>query len=120
MKKFIIKTNEWYESLPKTTGELFYLFLLIAPFITLFCILPIDLLSMSYLWPLLVIIWRLSFDLLKENSMDEVIDVLDDTEVKEDKLYTLDQMKTVYGMGRKGKLIRAFNEYIKSLDDNKI
>lgn len=73
MIKFIIKTNEWYEKLPGIKGDLFYLSLLIIPYITLLITIPMiyhgkytQVFSpmIAITWPLLVGLWRLSYSII--------------------------------------------------------
>lgn len=64
IKKFIIKSNEWYEGLPKVKGELFYLSLIFIPYLLILFLVPLSgikptLLAMS--WMLLVAIWRVAY-----------------------------------------------------------
>jgi len=65
MKKFILKTNEWYEGLKFPFGGLFYLFLVFLPFITLHKIFP-EKAILPLIWILLVIFWRASYSILRK------------------------------------------------------
>lgn len=71
---FIVKTNQWYENLPKISGEMFYLGLVFIPYMvitfgTMF-IIPskTGILScgLGLLWIVLVIAWRMSFKSIME------------------------------------------------------
>lgn len=64
MKNFIIKTNQWYESLPTTTGGIFYLSLTLIPHIIL--TLMTNNHPLSFLWVFSVAIWRISYEFFKD------------------------------------------------------
>jgi len=66
IKKFIIKTNEWYESLPTTKGGLFYIGLIFIPYIILFLSISPEWNFLSLLWPFSVAMWRFSYNAIKE------------------------------------------------------
>lgn len=70
---FIVKTNEWYENLPKISGEMFYLGLVFIPYMWIVFGLAVwaprtGILGCVFgiLWILLVCLWRLSFDWIKD------------------------------------------------------
>ncbi len=70
MLNFIRKTNQWYESLPEVKGSLFYLALIFVPYCLLMFLLMTFFVDKPYylisiLWPVLVSIWRLSYQLIK-------------------------------------------------------
>jgi len=71
---FIIKSNEWYENLPRFSGEMFYLGLVFIPYICivfgLILLTPSETgileCGLGMLWILMVCLWRLSFDWIKD------------------------------------------------------
>jgi hypothetical protein len=66
MKRLIIKSNQWYESLPDMKGSLFYLALIFIPYVILMLTLPKPYYYFSMMWPLLVAIWRFSYQIIKD------------------------------------------------------
>ncbi len=72
ISRFIIKTNQWYEKLPGIKGDLFYLAIIIIPYISIFFI--VDSFSIipkfsslpSMMWVVVVVLWRLSYKLIME------------------------------------------------------
>lgn len=66
MKKLIIKSNQWYESLSLRKGLLFYMSLIFIPYTILMLTLPTTYHLFSIGWPLLVAIWRFSYQIIKD------------------------------------------------------
>lgn len=66
MIKFIKITNKWYESLPNTKGIIFYICLVLIPYIILMLTLNKPYFYFSIIWPLLVALWRFSYKILTE------------------------------------------------------
>jgi hypothetical protein len=66
MKKLIIKSNQWYEALSMRKGFLFYFSLVFIPYVILMLTLPKPYYFFSMVWPLLVGIWRLSYQIIKD------------------------------------------------------
>lgn len=62
ISKFIIKTNEWYESLSSIKGGLFYMGLIFIPYSILIFTLPSPYyLSLPLVWIFIVALWRLVY-----------------------------------------------------------
>lgn len=66
MKKLIIKSNQWYESLSIRKGSLFYMALIFIPYAILMLTLPKPYYYFSIGWPLLVAIWRFSYKVITD------------------------------------------------------
>lgn len=66
MIKFIKITNKWYESLPNTKGIIFYICLVLIPYIILMLTLNKPYFYFSIIWPSLVALWRFSYKILTE------------------------------------------------------
>jgi hypothetical protein len=66
MKKLIIKSNQWYESLSMRKGFLFYFSLIFVPYVILMLTLPKPYYLFSIFWPFLVAIWRFSYQIIKD------------------------------------------------------
>lgn len=69
IKRFIIKTNEWYESLPEIKGRLFYLSIIFIPYTLILFLTPFSGVTPSMLsltWVFLVAMWRTSYFWIKD------------------------------------------------------
>jgi hypothetical protein len=66
MKKLIIKSNQWYEALSMRKGFLFYFSLVFIPYVILMLTLPKPYYYFSMVWPLLVGIWRFSYQVITD------------------------------------------------------
>jgi hypothetical protein len=66
MKKLIIKSNQWYESLSLRKGLLFYMSLIFIPYTILMLTLPKPYYLFSIGWPFLVAIWRFSYQVITD------------------------------------------------------
>jgi hypothetical protein len=74
LANLIVRSNEWYENLPKFSGEMFYLGLVFIPYMWIVFGLAILVpsktgilgCSLGLLWVLLVCLWRVSFSYIKE------------------------------------------------------
>jgi len=67
IKKFIYKTNIWYENLNNIKGGIFYLSLIFIPYSILFLTLSKPYyLIFPLLWVFIVGLWRMSYSMLKE------------------------------------------------------
>ena len=66
IKSIIIKSNQWYESLTDMKGFIFYLSLTFIPYVILMLTLPKPYNLFSIGWPLLVAIWRFSYQIIKD------------------------------------------------------
>ena len=72
IKKFIYKTNVWYESLNNIKGGIFYLSLIFIPYLVLFLTLSKPYyLIFPLLWVFIVALWRMSYSMLKETKEDK-------------------------------------------------
>lgn len=79
MTKFIIKTNEWYESLSNIKAGLFYLSLIFVPYlILLFTLTDPYFAYMPLVWVFIVALWRASYgwiiELRKIKEMNTKVD----------------------------------------------
>lgn len=66
MNKLIIKSNEWYESLPELKGSLFFLALVLVPYVLLMIFLNKPYYNFSIVWPVLVGLWRFSYKVIQK------------------------------------------------------
>lgn len=66
MMNFIVKTNQWYESLSDLKGFIFYLSLVFLPYVALMLFLNKPYFYFSIFWPVLVALWRLSYKIYNE------------------------------------------------------
>ena len=69
IKKLIIKSNEWYERLPKIKGDLFYLSLVFIPYFLLMFFLPLEgkwPIICGIIWVFLVALWRTIYVWIKD------------------------------------------------------
>lgn len=67
IKKFIFKTNEWYENLPKIKGGVFYFLLIFIPYTLSFIMIDHPYSSIYGLsWVFMVAMWRASYIWIKD------------------------------------------------------